>query len=156
MNEAVCLEGVGKKYRFWGYHAFTVRDEFALLVNRLNPWRKRKINTPEEEDRTSFWALRDINLCVEKGEALGIIGSNGAGKTTILKLMSGIIYPTKGRITTCGRLGSLIELGAGLHGDLTGRDNIFLYGSIIGMSRRELKENFDSIVDFSELGKFVN
>lgn len=156
VNESITFEGVGKQYRFWGYHSFTVRDEFQRLAKKANPANWFKKSPPIADEKVGFWALRNINLIVQKGEAVGIIGPNGAGKSTMLKLMSGIIYPTKGRITIRGRVGSLIELGAGLHGELTGRDNIYMYGSLIGMNRRELKGKFDSIVDFAELGKFID
>lgn len=155
-NESIRFEGVGKQYRFWGYHSFTVRDEFQRLARAVNPAHWIRKPSPVADEKVGFWALRDIDLSVAKGEAVGIIGPNGAGKSTMLKLMSGIIYPTKGRIAIRGRVGSLIELGAGLHGELTGRDNIYMYGSLIGMNRRELREKFDSIVDFAELGKFID
>jgi lipopolysaccharide transport system ATP-binding protein len=103
-----------------------------------------------------FWALNDVSFEVEKGEVLGIIGHNGAGKSTTLKLLSKVTYPTKGSINTVGRMASLIELGAGFHPDLSGRENVYLNGSILGLKRREIDSQFDSIVEFSGLHRFID
>src|ERR1700737_3523663 len=101
--------------------------------------------------RQAFWALRDVSFDVRRGEALGIVGPNGSGKTTLVKLLSRITAPSEGTITLSGRLSALIELGAGFHPDLTGRENIFLNGSILGIGRREMDRKFDAIVGFAEL-----
>src|SRR5229473_1277171 len=106
--------------------------------------------------RRAFWALRDVSFDVRRGEALGIVGSNGSGKTTLVKLLSRITAPSEGRITLSGRLSALIELGAGCRPDLTGRENIFLNGSILGMTHREIARNISSIVEFSEIYDFIN
>jgi lipopolysaccharide transport system ATP-binding protein len=103
-----------------------------------------------------FWALKDLSFEVKKGEALGIIGPNGAGKSTILKLLSGILKPNKGNMKVKGRLSALIEVGAGFHYDLTGRENIYLNGAILGMTRKEVDNKFDEIVDFSGLHDFID
>jgi len=103
-----------------------------------------------------FWALRDVDFTVEKGEMVGLIGPNGAGKSTVLKLISRIIEPTSGQIAVNGRLSALLELGAGFHPDLTGRENIYLNGSILGLSRAEMQRKFDSIVSFAEMERFVD
>ena len=103
-----------------------------------------------------FWALKDLNLEVERGGMVGIIGRNGAGKSTLLKLLSRITEPTSGSIRLRGRVASLLEVGTGFHPELTGRENIFLNGAILGMSRREIKSRFDEIVDFSEVEKFLD
>ncbi len=143
MTTAVRLDNVSKR--------FTLRPDkarsFQELVTGL--WRRRR---PAEE----FWALKDISFDVEQGGAVGLIGPNGAGKSTILKLITGIIEPTSGRIEVNGRVAALLELGAGFHPDLTGRENTFLNGSILGLGRRQIKKRFDSIVEFSGIGRFVD
>ncbi len=106
--------------------------------------------------KEEFWALRDINFSVNPGESIGIIGKNGAGKSTLLKLLSRITPPTSGRIITRGRIASLLEVGTGFHPELTGRENIFMNGSILGMRRAEILKNFDAIVDFSGVEKFLD
>jgi len=111
-------------------------------------------NNQEEEDM--IWALKDISLEVEKGEVLGIIGRNGSGKTTLLKILSSITSPTKGLAELHGRVSSLLEVGTGFHPELTGRENIFLNGAILGMKKKEIKKSFDDIVAFSEIGKFID
>ncbi len=103
-----------------------------------------------------IWALADVTFEVQDGEALGIIGPNGSGKSTSLRLASRVSTPWSGQVWTKGRVGALIELKAGLHPELTGRENIFLYGSLLGMSRKEIKRRFDEIVDFAELGRFID
>jgi ABC-type polysaccharide/polyol phosphate transport system ATPase subunit len=116
-------------------------------------WRKLQSLRRRAED---FWAVRDVSFEVQRGEALGIIGHNGAGKSTILKLLSNITAPTSGEITINGRLSALIEVGSGFHPELTGRENIYLNGSILGMRRREIAEKFDSIVDFAGVRQFID
>ncbi len=106
--------------------------------------------------RQELWSLQDVSLRVEPGESVGLIGHNGAGKTTTLKLLAGITRPTRGRAVTHGRLASLINLGAGFHRELTGRENIFLNGVILGLTRREVRERFDAIVEFAELGPYID
>lgn len=136
------LKKVSKKYR--------IRrdlDSSGPLVRRLLSMRKR---------REDFWALKDISFEVQRGEALGIIGHNGAGKSTILKLLSRITTPTNGEITINGRLSALIEVGSGFHPELTGRENVYLNGSILGMMRREITQKLESIVEFAELRQFID
>jgi lipopolysaccharide transport system ATP-binding protein len=123
------------------------RDVRSVLANFLSPG---------DLGKDQFWALRDVSFALEPGQSLGIIGKNGAGKTTILKLLARITVPTQGRITTKGRVAALINLGAGFHRELTGRENIFLNGVILGLSRREIARKFDSIVEFSGLEEFID
>src|SRR5207245_6291898 len=106
--------------------------------------------------REEFWALRDIDLEVEEGSTAGLLGANGSGKSTLLKCVAGILRPTAGEIVTRGRVAALLELGAGFQAELTGRENIFLNGAILGMSRRELANRFDDIVAFAELEQFID
>ena len=103
-----------------------------------------------------FWALQDVDFSIEKGEVLGLVGANGAGKSTMLKVISGILKPTKGTVTVHGNIVPMLELGSGFDHDLTGRENIFLNGAILGYSEEYLKEKYDEIVAFSELGKFID
>jgi ABC-type polysaccharide/polyol phosphate transport system ATPase subunit len=106
--------------------------------------------------QSSFWALRDLSLEVKAGEALGIIGHNGSGKSTFLKIVAGVTRPTQGRVEVYGRVGALIEVGTGLHPELSGQENIFLYGTILGLPRQEIRRKFDDIVQFSELHEFLD
>ena len=135
------LKGVSKKYRI------RHETENVSFVRKLLSMRKR---------REDFWALKDISFNVHKGEALGIIGHNGAGKSTILKLLSRITTPSAGELKISGRLSALIEVGSGFHPELTGRENIYLNGSILGMLRREITEKIDSIINFAELRQFID
>lgn len=130
---------------------------YDLLAHGLiAPFRRLRDLGGQTDDANRFWALRDINFNVQPGDALGVIGRNGAGKSTLLKILSRITDPTKGSATIRGRVGSLLEIGTGFHPELTGRENIFLNGAILGMTRREIQTRFDEIVDFAEVEKFVD
>jgi lipopolysaccharide transport system ATP-binding protein len=147
MSAAIVAEGLSKRYRIGELQASygTLRDSLAAKFSR-GPRR------PREE----IWALRDVSFAVDEGEVLGVIGPNGAGKSTLLKLLTRITTPTAGRAQIRGRVGSLLEVGTGFHPELTGRENVFLNGAVLGMKRREIQRKFDEIVDFSGIGKFLD
>lgn len=151
-NLAVKVENVSKKYLIShegpGYYK-NFRDLLTLNFKRIFG----RANFPNMEE---FWALKDVSFEIKKGERVGIIGRNGAGKSTILKILSRITEPTEGRVTLHGRVASLLEVGTGFHPELTGRENIYLNGSILGMHRHEIKRKFDEIVAFAEVEKFLD
>lgn len=148
MSASVVFEGVWKKFRRGERHD-SLRDLVPALVSRLTGRRRAGL------DQSEFWALRDVSFTVGPGEALGIIGPNGAGKSTALKLLTKILRPTKGRMAVKGRAGALIEVAAGFHPDLTGRENVYLQGAIMGMTRAEIARKFDAIVDFAGVEDFI-
>ena len=147
------IENLSKKYlikkKDKGSY-LTLREELSHSLNSL--FNKKKYTKTKEW----FWALKDINFTVEKGEVLGIIGPNGAGKSTLLKILSRITYPSAGRVTINGRVGALLEVGTGFHPELTGRENIYLSGSILGLSKNEIHQKFDAIVNFSGVEKYLD
>jgi ABC-type polysaccharide/polyol phosphate transport system ATPase subunit len=142
------FDHVSKKYR--------IRQEEHSPGNEAGSRPRLRLLGGLRQRSQDFWAVRDVSFTVERGEALGIIGHNGAGKSTILKLLSGITAPTGGEITINGRLAALIEIGSGFHPELTGRENIFLNGSILGMRRREIGAKLDSIIDFAGVRAFID
>jgi len=144
------MEHVYKRFRRGEQHD-SLRDLIPSLIKRAVRKDRERALEPQE-----FWVLNDINFGVKKGETLGIIGHNGAGKSTMLKHLSGIMVPTRGSISVNGRLSALIEVGAGFHPDLTGRENVFLNGVILGMTRAEVKRKFDEIVDFAGIEEFID
>jgi lipopolysaccharide transport system ATP-binding protein len=162
-DAAIKAEGAGKKYVIGHqieqkahatFRDLLVRKSVGLFQRTKNALAKRSViagHTFEE-----FWALKDVSFEVQTGEVVGIIGKNGAGKSTLLKLLSGITEPSAGRITTRGRVASLLEVGTGFHPELTGRENIFLNGAILGMTRADIRRRFDEIVAFSEVEKFLD
>lgn len=143
---ALSLENLWKKYSRDAVFHRSLREDFLSLFNRPGGKGLRG---------NDFWALRDISVRIDEGDAVGLYGHNGAGKSTILKLLSGVTYPTCGTLQVNGRIAPLIEIGAGFHPDLTGRENIFINGAILGMRIPEIRRKFDSIVAFSELGEFI-
>lgn len=154
---AIQVEGLWKEYVVG--HARQQHGTFYdLLANGLMaPLRRlRQLGSQGDEETERFWALRDVNFAIQPGEVVGLIGRNGAGKSTLLKMLSRITAPTRGRITVRGRLASLLEVGTGFHPELSGRENIFLNGSILGMPRNEVARKLDSIVDFAEIERFID
>jgi lipopolysaccharide transport system ATP-binding protein len=160
MTNAIKIEGLGKSYVIrheQGVRYLTLRDLFTDAAKALgrrarNPFASRETQSIKEV----FWALRDINLEIKEGERIGIIGRNGAGKSTMLKLLSRITEPTEGRIEIRGRVSSLLEVGTGFHPELTGRENIFLNGTILGMPSQQIRRKFDEIVAFAEIERFLD
>jgi ABC-type polysaccharide/polyol phosphate transport system ATPase subunit len=146
------FDRVWKKFRRGLLHD-SLRDFVPALVRQLARGAAQRQASLDEGE---FWALQDVSFRVDPGEALGIIGPNGAGKSTVLKLLIGILRPTRGRAHIEGRTGALIELAAGFHPDLTGRENVFLQGAIMGMKRNEIQRQFDRIVAFAELSEFID
>src|SRR5437588_1472707 len=141
MASAIEVDGVSKRFRLY-QEKYQSLKERAIHFGRI----------PYED----FWALRDINLDVQQGETFGLLGRNGSGKSTLLKCIAGILQPTDGTIETVGRLAALLELGAGFHPELTGRENVFLHASILGLTRRDIERRFDDIVAFAELEHFID
>ncbi len=139
------FENVSKRFNFAASQPTTVLESIVSLFSRNS----------KREDKT-LWAVKKVTFDVLPGECVGIIGRNGSGKSTVLKLITGILRPTSGQVTVQGRLSALLELGAGFHHDLTGRENVFLNGSILGLSKEEMNRCYDSIVEFSNLGEFID
>lgn len=143
-EKAVIVENLWKGYHLGSGKSGNLRESLSGLFSL------------SEKEKKLFWALQNINFSINKGETVGIIGRNGAGKSTLLKVLSRITYPTKGRFEINGRVASLLEVGTGFHPELTGKENIYLNGTILGMTRNEVKSKFDEIVDFSGIQKFID
>ncbi len=158
-NLAVRVRGITKTYRLGVINRRTLRDELIYCRERLRGRDPRetlgKFGGREMADPGLFHALDNVSFDVRKGETVGLIGRNGAGKSTMLKILARITTPTTGDAWIRGRVGSMLEVGTGFHPELTGRENIYLNGSILGMSRREIDAKFDEIVEFSEIGDFL-
>jgi len=153
---AIRVSGLGKEYILGGAERVDESFREMLLGSLKAPFRRLKKLRGDVLAEERFWALKDVNFEVKKGEVVGIIGRNGAGKSTLLKILSRITDPTEGKIEIRGRISSLLEVGTGFHPELTGRENIFLNGAILGMSRLEIKQKFDEIVAFAEVEKFLD
>jgi len=145
------VRNISKKYRLGKIGMTSFRDEFSRLADRL-----RRRHASAKAPETEFWALRDVNFDINPGEVVGFIGRNGAGKSTLLKILSRITEPTTGDIRMRGRLASLLEVGTGFHPELSGRENIFLNGAILGMRKAEISKKFEEIVEFAEVGAFID
>lgn len=146
----ISISEISKKYQLGSHASYdTLRDRMVSTATRL-------FHAKPKEQAEEFWALKDVTARIQAGERVGIIGRNGAGKSTLLKILSKITYPTSGSITIRGRVASLLEVGTGFHPELTGRENVFLNGAILGMTQREVRLKFDEIIDFSGMTKFVD
>ena len=145
MVEAILFDHVHKRF-------LLQHDRPRSIKEAAFNWVRGQWHTPAQE----LWALRDVSFSVQEGEALGIIGPNGSGKSTVLKLISRILEPTRGRIEVQGKVAALLELGAGFHPDLTGRENIYLNGAILGLSRQQMEQRLEEIIEFAELGHFID
>ncbi len=158
-HPTISVRKISKKYRLGLVGMTTLRDELQRRWARLRGDQTAlgvppKTQTPEGGNE--FWALRDVSFDVQQGDVVGLIGRNGAGKSTLLKILSRITEPTLGEIRLRGRVASLLEVGTGFHPELSGYENIYLNGAVLGMSRAEIRKKFDEIVEFSEIGKFIN
>jgi len=154
---AIRVEGLSKSYRIGFDRAKLRKRQLRDTIVEVLAKPLRHLKQGAALGRTEeFWALKDVNFEVQPGEVVGIIGRNGAGKSTLLKILSRVTYPTEGRATLRGRTGSLLEVGTGFHPELTGRENVFLNGAILGMSRREIKSKFDEIAGFSGIESFLD
>jgi len=156
MSVAIRVENLSKKYVL--QHQINRRSRYVALRDVLTQKVASVFKAKSDSDgrQEDFWALHDVSLAIEQGEAVGIIGRNGAGKSTLLKILSRITEPTLGRIEIEGRVASLLEVGTGFHPELTGRENIYLNGAILGMQRAEIRKKFDEIVAFAEVEKFLD
>lgn len=159
---ALKAENISKQYRLGEVGTGTLSHDLNRFWHKVRGKEDPYLKIGEANDRTTkgdseyVWSLRDINFEIQQGDAVGIIGRNGAGKSTLLKLLSKVTKPTTGKIYTQGRIASLLEVGTGFHPEMTGRENVFLNGAILGMTRKEIKRKFDEIVDFSGVERYID
>lgn len=154
MSAVIKVENISKLYNLGTISTGTLRDDLAFFMAKLKGKEKEFYGMHSESEQ--IWSLKDVSFDVERGEVLGIIGKNGAGKSTLLKILSRVTAPTTGEVKIKGRVASLLEVGTGFHPELTGRENIFLNGAILGMSKKEIRSKFDEIVDFSGVERFID
>ncbi len=152
MKPIIKVSGLSKSYSI-SHH---LKPEYSTLKDSFDDFIKKPFRKNKKESHETFWALNDVSFEVKKGEIFGVVGRNGSGKSTLLKILSRTVQPTRGEITMHGRTASLLEVGTGFHPELTGRENIFFNGSMLGMSRKEILKKFDEIVAFSEVEKFID
>jgi lipopolysaccharide transport system ATP-binding protein len=152
-NSVIRVEGLGKRYRISNQPQVRYQSFRDVLTTKVKSIFSKQT---QQASLTDFWALKDVDFDIQQGDRVGIVGRNGAGKSTLLKLLSRITEPTTGSISIKGRVASLLEVGTGFHPELTGRENIFLNGAILGMGRNEIKSKFDEIIDFAEVEKFLD
>ena len=138
------LDDISKRYSLNNQNPFILSEILRIMMLR------------KRAEKRAFWAVKDLSVSVKRGQSLGIIGTNGAGKSTLMSLIAGSVFPTKGRVRVKGRVGALLELGAGFHSDLTGRENIYLNASLLGLTKNEIDAKFEQILDFSELHDFID
>jgi ABC-type polysaccharide/polyol phosphate transport system ATPase subunit len=143
-DSVITFENVSKEFKLSNLRVRSMQEMFVHIFNK------------DARAKRQFWALREVNFAIKAGQTVGILGPNGSGKSTALKLISRIIDPTTGVITISGRLSALLELGAGFHPDLTGRENIYLNGSILGLNRQIMNQKLDDIIDFADIGEFID
>lgn len=162
MSLVIKAENISKQYRLGQVGTGTISHDLNRLWHQIRGKENPYLKIGETNDRTSkgeseyVWSLRDINFDIEQGQAVGIIGRNGAGKSTLLKILSQVTKPTTGKIYTKGRIASLLEVGTGFHPEMTGRENIYMNGAILGMTRKEINRKFDEIVDFSGVERYID
>src|SRR3990172_1157546 len=144
-QHCINLKNISKMYRIYNNAQHKIKEAFLRGIFRRNCKYHRE-----------FWALRDIDLTIPKGETLAIVGQNGSGKSTLLQIISGVLQPTAGSLEVNGRISALLELGAGFNREFTGRENVFLNGAILGLSRKEMEERFADIVAFADIGEFID
>ncbi len=155
---AISVVNVSKAYRIWNSPAARILSPMMSGAARLMPFPnvRRSLEQKASASYRDFWALKDINFEVRKGEAVGIIGRNGSGKSTLLQIIAGTLTPTTGSVRVVGRIAALLELGSGFNPDFTGRENVFLNGAVLGLSRKEIEARFDQIASFADIGDFID
>jgi lipopolysaccharide transport system ATP-binding protein len=154
-EQAIRIRGLAKRYRK-GERVLQGASFREAVLRGLTRWSPASLQRDRSGEDLSFWALRDISLDIERGTIVGLIGANGSGKSTLLKILARVTRPTTGRIEVFGQVGSLLEVGTGFHPELTGRENVYLNGAIIGMKKKEIDSKFDAIVDFSGVEEFLD